>query len=214
MHTPASAGTGRPRSPDVDAAILDAALALFVEGGLAAVSFEQIAKRSGVSRTAIYRRWSSKEEVVARALGRLREQAETTFADWAQRSISEVMDWFVENVPRQMLNPFYRSLSRSVLALGDSSELKAIYSEAVLRPRRAAFSNMIRRARDAGALTDGLDPELIQDMLSGALLHQILLEPADQTEEQLRDYIIRLLTGLGLLQKCAEPRTVRQTERW
>jgi AcrR family transcriptional regulator len=200
MPTP-SAATGRPRSPDVDAAILDAALALFIEGGLGAVSFEQIAKRSGVSRTAIYRRWSSKEEVVARALGRLREQAEATFADWAERPISEVMDWFVENVPRQMLNPLYRSLSRSVLALGDSSELKAIYFEAVLRPRRAAFSNMIRRARGAGALPDGLDPELIQDMLSGALLHQILLEPADQTEEQLRDYIIRLLTGLGLLQK-------------
>ncbi len=201
MHTPANSATGRPRSPHVDAAILDAALALFVEGGLAAVSFEQIARRSGVSRTAIYRRWGSKEEVVARALSRLREQAEETFADWAERPISEVMDWFVQNVPRQMLNPHYRSLSRSVLALDDSSELKAIYSEAVLRPRREAFSKMIRRARDTGALPDGLDPDLIQDMLSGALLHQILLEPARQTEEQLREYIIRLLGGLGLLPK-------------
>jgi AcrR family transcriptional regulator len=199
MRTPPNPATGRPRSPDVDAAILDTALALFIEGGLGAVSFEQIAKRSGVSRTAIYRRWRSKEEIIAHALGRLREQAEETFADWAERSISEVMDWFVENVPRQMLNPLYRSLSRSVLALGDSSPLKAIYFEAVLRPRREAFSALIRRARGSGALPDGLDPDLIQDMLSGALLHQILLEPAGQTEEQLRVYIIRLLGGLGLL---------------
>lgn len=201
MCASSSIGTGRPRSPEVDAAILEAALALFIEGGLSAVSFEQITQRSGVSRTAIYRRWSSREEILARALGRLREEAEATFADWAERPISEVMDWFVENVPRQLLNPLYRGLSRSVLALGEKSELKAIYSEAVLRPRRAAFSNMIRRARATGALPGGLDPELIQDMLTGALLHQILLEPADQTEEQLRDYIIRLLTGLGLLQK-------------
>jgi len=199
MRAPAHPATGRPRSPDVDAAILDAALALFVEGGLGAVSFEQIAKRSGVSRTAIYRRWGSKEEVVARALGRLREQAEETFADWAERPISEVMDWFVENVPRQMLNPYYRSLSRSVLALDDSSELKAIYSETVLRPRQEAFSKMIRRARATGTLPDGLDADLVQDMLSGALLHQILLQPAEQTEEQLRGYIVRLLGGLGLL---------------
>lgn len=199
MRAPPSPATGRPRSPHVDAAILDAALALFVEGGLEAVSFEQIAKRSGVSRTAIYRRWASKEEVVARALGRLREQAEETFADWAERPIAEVMDWFVENVPRQILNPFYRSLSRSVLALGDTSELKVIYSDTVLRPRREAFSKMIRRARRVGALPEGLDPDLIQDMLSGALLHRVLLEPAGQTEDQLRKYIIRLLRGLGLI---------------
>jgi|KBSSwiStaDraftv2_1062776.scaffolds.fasta_scaffold551993_2 AcrR family transcriptional regulator len=199
MRATAQAPIGRPRSPNVDAAILDAALALFVERGLGGVSFEQIAKRSGVSRTAIYRRWGSKEEVVARALGRLREQAEETFADWAERPISEVMAWFVENVPRQMLNPYYRSLSRSVLALDDSSELKAIYLETVLRPRRDAFSKMIRRARATGTLPDGLDPDLVQDMLSGALLHQILLEPAGQTEEQLRGYIVRLLGGLGLL---------------
>lgn len=107
-------------------------------------------------------------------------------AEWP---ISEVMDWHVQNLPRQMLNPLYRSLSRSVMALGDASELKAIYFEAVLRPRRAPFSNMIRRARGAGVLPDGLDPELIQDMLNGALL------PAEQTEEQLRHYVIRLLTG-------------------
>jgi len=199
MRATAQPAIGRPRSPNVDAAILDAALALFVERGLGGVSFEQIAKRSGVSRTAIYRRWGSKEEVVARALGRLREQAEETFADWAERPISEVMAWFVENVPRQMLNPYYRSLSRSVLALDDSSELKAIYLETVLRPRRDAFSKMIRRARATGTLPDGLDPDLVQDMLSGALLHQILLEPAGQTEEQLRGYIVRLLGGLGLL---------------
>nr|WP_286182214.1 TetR-like C-terminal domain-containing protein [Rhizobium sp. ICMP 5592] len=126
-------------------------------------------------------------------------QAEETFADWPERPISEVMDWFVENVPKQMLDPLYRSLSRSILALGDTSDLKAIYSDAVLRPRREAFSNMVRRSRSAGTLPDGLDPDLIQDMLSGALLHQILLEPAGQTEDQLRDYIVRLLRGLGLL---------------
>jgi AcrR family transcriptional regulator len=199
MRAPPSPASGRPRSPSVDAAILDAALELFVAGGLGAVSFEQIAKRSGVSRTAIYRRWASKEEVVARALGRLREQAEETFSDWAERPISEVIDWFVEHVPRQMLNPLYRSLTRHVLALEDTSELKAVYSETVLRPRKEAFSAMIRRAREDGTLRAGLDPDLIQDMLSGALLHRMLLEPAGQTQEQLREYVVRLLRGLGLL---------------
>jgi len=38
-------------------------------------------------------------------------------------------------------------------------------------------------------------------MLTGALLHQILLEPGDQTEDQVRQYVTRLFTGVGLLQK-------------
>lgn len=201
MRAQPNRGTGRPRSPDVDAAILEAALALFAGGGLGAASFEQMAKRSGVSRTAIYRRWSSREEIIAHALGRLRERAEATFGDWADRPISDVVKWSVDNVPRHMLNPLYRSLSRRMLALDDSSKLKAIYSEMVLRPRRAAISKSIRRARATGAVPDGIDPELIQDMLTGALLHQILFAPGDQTEDQLKDYVIRLLTGLGLLRK-------------
>ncbi|WP_195180351.1 TetR/AcrR family transcriptional regulator [Mesorhizobium sp. INR15] len=183
----------------MDVAILDTALSLFVEGGLAAVTFEQISKRSGVSRAAIYRRWRSKEDIIAHALGRLREQDEATLSNWAERPMSEVMDWFIENVPRQMLNPLYRNLSRNVLALGETSDLKAAYTRAVLRPRREAFSAMIRRARAQGDLPEGLDPDLIQDMLSGALLHQVLLESTHQTEASLRNYVVRLLMGLGLL---------------
>ena len=191
--------SGRPRDPNVDAAILDTALRLFVEGGLGAVSFEQIAKQSGVSRAAIYRRWTSKEDLLAHSLSRLRALAEAPFADWTARPMSEVMEWFIENVPRQMLNPFYRNLSRSMLALGDSSELKSAYCKMVLQPRRDAFSAMIRAARAAGELQDGADPDLIQDMLSGALLHQVLIEPAGASEADLREYVVRLLKGLGLL---------------
>jgi hypothetical protein len=117
------------------------------------------------------------------------------FSDWAARLVREVMAWFLENVPRQMLNPLYRSLSRNVLSLADTSEVKAIYADAVLRPRREAFSAMIRRARAAGELPDGIDPDLIQDMLSGALLHQIVAGPAGQTEQELRDYVRKLLRG-------------------
>jgi hypothetical protein len=36
-------------------------------------------------------------------------------------------------------------------------------------------------------------------MLSGALLHRNLLEPAGETEDQLRKYIRRLLRSLELL---------------
>jgi hypothetical protein len=51
-----------------------------------------------------------------------------------------------------------------------------------------------------GALPDGLDPNLIQNILSGALLYQILLEPAGQTGEQLREYIVGFSAASGFSQ--------------
>ena len=62
---------GRPRSPEVHDAILDAAIALIREVGYDAVSMDGIAARAGVGKAALYRRWPSKEALVVEALGRL-----------------------------------------------------------------------------------------------------------------------------------------------
>ena len=65
---PMSRGRGRPRDPDIDTAILRAAFELFVERGIDGASIEQIAKRAGVGKLTVYRRWSSKEELLAQAI--------------------------------------------------------------------------------------------------------------------------------------------------
>ena len=59
---------GRPRDPSVDQAILRAALELFVEHGIAGASIEKIAKQAGVAKTSIYRRWTSREALLAQAI--------------------------------------------------------------------------------------------------------------------------------------------------
>jgi AcrR family transcriptional regulator len=55
-------------TPDIDTAILRATFELFVERGIDGASIEQIAKRAGVGKLTVYRRWSSKEEVLAQAI--------------------------------------------------------------------------------------------------------------------------------------------------
>ena len=57
---------GRPRDPATDDAILRAGLALFIERGIEGASIEQIAKRAGVGKLTIYRRWPVKEDLIAR----------------------------------------------------------------------------------------------------------------------------------------------------
>src|SRR4051795_12594168 len=59
---------GRPRDPRVDAAVRAAALELLVEDGYQSTSIQAIARRAGVSAPSIYRRWTSKAELVEEAV--------------------------------------------------------------------------------------------------------------------------------------------------
>src|SRR5437764_14119622 len=63
-----AARTGRPRDPQVDAAIRSATLELLVDEGYQATPIQAIARRAGVSAPSIYRRWSNKAELVEAAV--------------------------------------------------------------------------------------------------------------------------------------------------
>ena len=55
---------GRPRDPRIDAAILRATADLLVEIGYSSLTMAAVADRAGTTKTALYRRWSSKAEPV------------------------------------------------------------------------------------------------------------------------------------------------------
>ena len=63
----ASPAAGRPRDPRIDAAILRATADLLVEIGYSNLTMAAVADRAGTTKTALYRRWSSKAELVHEA---------------------------------------------------------------------------------------------------------------------------------------------------
>jgi AcrR family transcriptional regulator len=60
--------TGRPRDPAVDKALVKATLDILEQQGYAGLSMLGVAKRANVSPATLYRRWSSKEDLVAAAV--------------------------------------------------------------------------------------------------------------------------------------------------
>src|SRR6516162_6271363 len=64
MHTT----PGRPRHPDVDRKIAQAALDLFGEAGWAGFAMDTVARRAGVGKASLYLRWNSKEALLADAV--------------------------------------------------------------------------------------------------------------------------------------------------
>ena len=63
-----SARGGRPRDEELEQRILAAVGAVLAESGYDAVTFEEVARRSGASRSSLYRRWRTRREMVIAAL--------------------------------------------------------------------------------------------------------------------------------------------------
>src|ERR1041384_7641287 len=68
---------GRPRDPSRDEAIIDAAIGVLVRDGYDRLSMEGVAAAAGVGKTTIYRRWSSKAELVIDAMATLKPALDT-----------------------------------------------------------------------------------------------------------------------------------------
>ena len=59
-----------PRVRRSRAAVVDAAVALFLDGGVGAVTLDAVAARSGVAKTTIYRHWANRQELLLDVLRR------------------------------------------------------------------------------------------------------------------------------------------------
>lgn len=63
---------GRKRDPSLDGKILDATLDVFADVGAAGLTIDLVAARAGAGKATIYRRWTSKSELIIDAVARMK----------------------------------------------------------------------------------------------------------------------------------------------
>jgi AcrR family transcriptional regulator len=163
---------GRPPRAAARTAIVEATLALVAERGFQEATMDAIAGRAGVAKNTIYRRWSSKEELVADALRELTVEAELKESDDLHALLLE----HIRAVSHLLGDPVVGRVLPGLLGeLRRNPELAAAYAERVVRPRRHAIVDALARALDRGELRQGADPDQIADLLIGpAFLRQLL----------------------------------------
>ena len=187
--------TGRPRSTHADQAILQATLDLLAEVGYQSMSIEAIASRAGVGKTTIYRRYTSKEELVADAIESLR--ADLTIPDtgsfWGDMEIA------IENAAKKILSPLGRQTLALIISTASSNpQFAQVYWTKYTMPRREAFAIVLQRAKARGEIDKNADVDLIFDLLSGSLYYAIIFKPTDEpVETYMRRITQLLLQGMG-----------------
>jgi AcrR family transcriptional regulator len=196
---------GRPRDPSADRAILAATLALFIEHGIDATSIDQIARRAGVTRPTIYRRWASKEQLVARAIETARERVapptEMLEQIVARASPREITRRFLDFGAELWSRKEVRDMSvRLIGAKLDRPQLIAIYWKNYVEPRWRLFIAMLEQLRSKGLVHKRADVEVLAQMLVGAMMYRLLFMPtrAQWNRAQTRAYLERLLRQAGL----------------
>lgn len=177
---------GRPRDPQVDDLIMKAALELFVEQGVEGANVERIAKRAGVAKVTIYRRWPSSEALLVQALERARTVVpeERLWAENAGPSDERLMDSWVTTLG----DPRYRAVLAQLIGSSTSHpDLLATYREQYLRPRRRLVREAL--AADVDPEAD-VDIDTVIDMVVGAALYRMLVDPGEPSD---RDYLAKLV---------------------
>ena len=177
------AGRTRPagRGPQVRTAVLAATLAELTETGYAALTVENVARRAGVHKTTIYRRWKDREGLVADAVGNLATGAKMPFPDTGD------IDTDLLRLAR-MIVVFLTSPAGGTVAAASMSDAGRIpevagakrrFFEALFRQAEPVVSSAIAR----GELPADTDPaELIRTLLAPIYLRLLVTaEPIDRT---------------------------------
>ncbi len=184
---------GRPRSPAVNAAIIDAALRLLAAEGYARMSVNGVAAEAGVSKAAIYLRYRSKADLATAALAHLREAGEADpTGDLRADLVAEL---------RQLRRNAERVSGMALIGTclteeQHTPELLPLYRERTSRPRRARLREMLEAARERGEIDAGADVEPAIDLFMGAYQARYLSgEPFTRRWEE--GIVTALLRGLG-----------------
>ena len=157
--------------------IAEAALEVFAEKGFAAARLEDIARRAGVSKGALYLYFATKEDIfravivqaVAPNLSRVQALAaghSVPFADLAQG--------LAALAPQLMAKPQIGAVVKMVIGEARNfPEIARIWHDQVVKPALEALSAAISSAQARGEVRPG-DPELYAVGLVGALLAAII----------------------------------------
>jgi AcrR family transcriptional regulator len=159
--------------------------------GYAALRVDEVAERSGVNKTTIYRRWPTKSELVGAALERFKPIGEAVdtgnLRDDLLAAVRETVDFCTSATGRGLVRVL--QMERA------DPEVEAIARTLRIRQRKAR-AHMVERAIARGELPAETRPELVIELVFAPVSSRILSfgEPVDDAFA--REVVDTILAGL------------------
>ena len=172
-----SATRGRPRNLAAERAILDAVRSLLVEHGFSAMTIEGVAARAGVAKTTLYRRWTTKADLVV---------------DAVVDTLAPLFEAPPDAAPEQLLRTLVDALSQpearaAFLTVMSEAAVDPLIHERV-RVRLVEPSRTLVE-RCAATVPMAVDGELLYDVLAGTVIHRVLVQGRQADDRFISDLL-------------------------
>jgi AcrR family transcriptional regulator len=194
---PAGRGPGRPRSERAHQAILQATVELLLEQGFAEMSVEGVAGRAGVGKATIYRRWPSKADLVAEAIGRLSHKVLDPVDTGSVRG--DLIALSEQAFHTQEAGDVTQIMLKLMSERARYPELQAAFMRRVVEPRRRVVADALERGIARGELRPEVDVDLLIDLLLGVTVYRSMLaaRPPAVNREALERVIEMVFDGVA-----------------
>lgn len=196
-HAPASSSAGehaprrpgRPRDARTDEAIVAATLHQCAAHGVTGLSIDAVAAEAGCSKATIYRRWASKEELVAHALSLGPVPIEdydtgSTIAD-IERYVTEL----VHRLPRGRADV----IPHLVEAQSANAAVRTSLDEYNAR-REDPLRRILQRGITRGELSPDLDCDTLIDVVLGPVMNRHLFSNRSMDESFVKEFLELVLS--------------------
>lgn len=182
---------GSRRDPAIDEAVLGATRALLVERGYAATTIDLIATTARVSRPAVYRRWTSKAQLVHEAVfGDLGpEPPEDEFIAEITRLCTGAVRMYGDPVVRE-------AIPGLLVDLRSDRRMRQVISDRLEAAARNRLAAAVDDAAEAGVARRGLSADALMDVIAGGAWYAVCVRHVTNTERAAKELTDLVLHGV------------------
>jgi AcrR family transcriptional regulator len=184
--------TERRRSIRSHQAILAATTQLLAEVGYTALTIEGVATRAGVGKATVYRWWPSKGALVIEAMSTALDMVPVPESGDLRKDLLAVGKGIVQTLAHTPAGTVIPALAADIM---HDPEMAEQFRNQMIRPRRSAVTQILRRAADRGELPADLDIDLLLDVYAGAVFYRVLVSGEPVTDLLAEQLVSLLLDG-------------------
>jgi len=184
----------RPRSDEARRKALAAAAELIIERGAANLSIEEVAARSGVAKTTIYRHWPERTSLMV-------DTVRSTFAHVGVPDTGTLrgdLSTYFSGMVRADLSGKVGQLMPSLIdAASRDPELESVLDR-LTRDRTEVLIAVVRRAQERGELPADLDDEVFFGTVVGPIVFRKVIQRLPLDARYIESCLDVSLAGLGV----------------